>query len=77
MVSVRGGRRHTGEFRALDVVAPASTISGLARLVMSPASAKLEIPAITRCMIFPERVLGMSGKIHTFRRSRSASRMCA
>src|SRR4249919_1740406 len=42
-----------------------STISGLASVVTSPTSAKLEIPAITRRMIFPERVLGMSETIQT------------
>jgi hypothetical protein len=35
-----------------------STTSGLARVEMTPMSAKLEMPAITRRMIFPERVLG-------------------
>src|SRR6266581_3090043 len=43
-----------------------STISGLARVVTSPTSAKLEIEAITRRMILPDLVLGMSGTIHTF-----------
>ncbi len=43
-----------------------STTSGLASVEMSPTSVKLEIPAITRRMIFPERVLGMSGTTHTF-----------
>jgi hypothetical protein len=43
-----------------------STISGLARVVMSPTSAKFDTDAITRCMIWPDRVLGMSGTIHTF-----------
>ena len=42
-----------------------STISGLARVETSSTSVKLEIPAMTRRMIFPERVLGMSGTIHT------------
>lgn len=32
-----------------------STISGLAKAVTSPTSAKLEMPAITRRMIFPDR----------------------
>src|SRR5215471_7755885 len=36
-----------------------STISGLARVVTSPTSAKLEMDAITRRMIFPDLVLGM------------------
>ena len=35
-------------------------------MVMSPMSVKLEIEAMTRRMIFPERVLGMSLTIHTF-----------
>src|SRR6516162_10588504 len=43
-----------------------STTSGLARVVTSPTSAKLETAAITRRMIFPDLVLGMSGTIHTF-----------
>src|ERR1035438_3891973 len=43
-----------------------STISGLARVVTSPVSVKLETAAITRRMIFPDRVFGMSGTIHTF-----------
>src|SRR5258708_15922339 len=43
-----------------------STISGLASVVMSPGSVKLEIPAMTRRMIFPERVFGMSETIQTF-----------
>src|SRR5579859_5500269 len=43
-----------------------STTSGLARVVTSPTSAKLDIDAITRRMIFPDRVLGMSGTIQTF-----------
>jgi len=33
---------------------------------MSPTSAKLEMLAITRRMILPERVFGMSVTIHTF-----------
>ena len=33
---------------------------------MSPTSAKLETAAITRRMILPERVFGMSETIHTF-----------
>ena len=32
----------------------------------SPTSAKLEMLAMTRRMILPERVLGMSETIHTF-----------
>ena len=43
-----------------------STISGLARVLMSPTSAKLEIAAMTRRMIFPDRVFGMSCTIQTF-----------
>src|SRR2546421_6353711 len=39
-------------------------ISGLARVVVS-TSVKVEMPAMTRRMIFPERVVGMSGTIHT------------
>jgi hypothetical protein len=42
-----------------------STISGLARVVTSPTSVKLDTAAITRRMIFPDRVLGMSGTTHT------------
>src|SRR5215475_11617890 len=42
-----------------------STTSGLASVVTSPISAKLDTAAITRRMIFPDRVLGMSGTIHT------------
>jgi len=42
------------------------TISGFASVVVSPTSAKLEIPAITRRMILPERVFGMSSTIQTF-----------
>ena len=33
---------------------------------MSPGLVKLEMPAMTRRMILPERVLGMSGTIQTF-----------
>ena len=33
---------------------------------MSPVPVKLEIPAMTRRMILPDRVLGMSVTIHTF-----------
>ena len=54
-----------GDLFGLDVVADASTILGLARVVVSPTSVKLEMPAMTRRMILPERVLGMSGMIHT------------
>src|SRR5260370_820838 len=36
-----------------------STISGLASVVMSPGLVKLEMPAITRRIIFPDRVFGM------------------
>ena len=43
-----------------------STISGLASVVTSPTSAKFEIDAITRRMILPERVLGMSMTTQTF-----------
>ena len=43
-----------------------STISGFASVLTSPTSAKLEIPAITRRMIFPERVFGMSLTTQTF-----------
>src|ERR1039458_2077902 len=43
-----------------------STTSALASVVTSPTSAKLEMLAMTRRMIFPERVLGMSGTIQTF-----------
>src|SRR5262249_51367329 len=43
-----------------------STTSGLARVVTSPTSVKLDTAAITRRMIFPDLVLGMSGTIHTF-----------
>ena len=43
-----------------------STTSGLASVVTSPTSAKLDTDAMTRRMIFPDRVLGMSGTIHTF-----------
>jgi hypothetical protein len=42
-----------------------STTSGFASVVVSPTSAKLEIAAMTLRMIFPERVLGMSGTIQT------------
>ena len=42
-----------------------STISGLDNVVVSPTSPKLEIAAMTRRMIFPDRVLGISGTIHT------------
>ena len=43
-----------------------ATISGFASVVMSPGSVKFEIPAITRRMIFPDRVFGMSATIQTF-----------
>src|SRR5260370_27180571 len=43
-----------------------STTSGFASVVVSPTSLKLEIPAMTRRIIFPERVFGMSGTIQTF-----------
>ena len=43
-----------------------STISGFASVVTSPTSAKFEMPAITRRMILPERVFGMSATIQTF-----------
>ena len=42
------------------------TISGLASVVVSPISVKFEMLAITRRMILPERVFGMSGTIQTF-----------
>ena len=48
-----------------DILRICSTISGLASVVTSPTSAKLEIAAITRRMILPDRVLGMSGTIQT------------
>ncbi len=38
-----------------------STISGLASVVTSPMSRPSDIAASTRRMIFPERVLGISG----------------
>src|SRR5260370_20955641 len=38
-----------------------ATMSGFARVVMSPVSMLLEMAARTRRMILPERVLGMSG----------------
>src|SRR6185369_9520149 len=44
-----------------------STISGLARVVISPTSVPLDSAANTRRMILPERVLGMSGTITTVR----------
>ena len=43
-----------------------STISGLASVVTSPASAKLETAAMTLRMILPDLVLGMSATIQTF-----------
>jgi hypothetical protein len=43
-----------------------STISGLARVVTSPTSVKLEIDVMTLRMILPDLVLGMSGTIYTF-----------
>src|SRR5258707_1704289 len=43
-----------------------STTSGLASVVTSPTSAKLETDAITRRMILPDLVLGMSETIQTF-----------
>src|SRR5579859_1579446 len=43
-----------------------STTSGFASVVMSPGLVKLEMPAMTRRMILPERVFGMSATIHTF-----------
>src|ERR1700731_1107063 len=42
-----------------------STTSGFASVVISPTSSVLEIAARTRRMIFPERVLGMSGTTWT------------
>src|SRR5437879_806339 len=44
-----------------------STISGLARVDTSPGSWRFEIAASTRRMIFPERVLGISGMMMTWR----------
>src|SRR5437867_9573929 len=43
-----------------------SHTSGFASVMMSPGLVKLEMPAMTRRMIFPDRVLGMSGTIQTF-----------
>ena len=43
-----------------------STISGLASVVMSPVSVKFEVAAITRRMILPDLVFGMSGTIQMF-----------
>ena len=43
-----------------------STTSGLASVVVSPTSTKLEIAAVTRLMILPERVLGRSAETHTW-----------
>src|ERR1700761_2641365 len=43
-----------------------ATMSGLARVVMSPVSRLLEMAARTRRMILPERVLGMSGTMWIF-----------
>src|SRR5205823_9696583 len=42
-----------------------STTSGLARVVTSPIFMVLEIDAKTRRIIFPERVLGISGTMYT------------
>src|SRR5215831_2204618 len=42
-----------------------STTSGLASVVISPTSRLLETAASTRRMIFPERVLGISGTMRT------------
>src|SRR5436190_13276365 len=44
-----------------------STTSGLASVDTSPGSCLLEIAASTRRMILPERVLGMSGTMITWR----------
>ena len=41
-------------------------MSGFASVLTSPTSVKLEIPAITLRMIFPERVFGMSLTTQTF-----------
>ena len=53
-------------FAVCTCVRIVSTISGFARVVISPGLMKLDMPATTLRMIFPERVLGMSGTIHTF-----------
>src|SRR5207244_10729588 len=45
-----------------------STTSGFASVVTSPTSRRLEIEASTRRMIFPERVLGISGGKKDFAR---------
>jgi hypothetical protein len=44
-----------------------STTSGLASVDTSPGSWRFEIDASTRRMIFPERVMGMSGTMMTRR----------
>src|SRR6201982_2984994 len=43
-----------------------STTSGLASVVMSPTSVKFDTEAMTRRMILPDLVLGMSGTIQMF-----------
>ena len=43
-----------------------STTTGLASVVTSPTSAKFDTDAMTRRMILPDRVFGISGTIHTF-----------
>ena len=43
-----------------------STTSGLASVMTLPTSPLLEMAPSTLRMILPERVLGMSGTIHTF-----------
>src|SRR3989442_145733 len=53
-------------FSALTLRRISSTTSGFARVLVSPTSVKLEIPAMTLRMILPERVFGMSGTIQTF-----------
>ena len=55
-----------GDLLGLHVVPDSSTISGLASVVTSPTSAKLEIDAMTRRMILPDLVFGMSATIQTF-----------
>src|SRR3972149_2280541 len=54
-------------FSVCTILRMVSTTSGLASVVTSPTSMKLETAAMTRRMIFPERVLGMSGTSQTFR----------
>src|SRR5438093_11166155 len=59
--------RRTRQLRYLASSLIWSTTSGLARVDTSPGSWRFDIAASTRRMIFPERVLGMSGTMSTRR----------